>query len=287
MITICRPNFSPVQDTIDKPNCKRLYRIEQNGTVTERVFLDVADAAERERLICLHYLRHMVKHFLADDVGVRILARDRPWDFRIQLSTGHVFNIEITAIADSQQHFEINKREERLSTYINCEQISMRELRRLCSWFSDPHLEATVKELEACGIKPDQIVENPLQADRVRILLSARFSPKTSLEEQLRTVIEKKLAKRHQEKERTVIIIDNRTSAFDAQDYVAAVQALQLFIESTPFPEVWFYTGYYSDNDGNNAEFSLSPIKVTEEQARTLETLITRTGVDESSRIVW
>lgn len=32
---------------------------------------------------------------------------------------------------------------------------------------------------------------------------------------------------------------------------------------SYPFKDIFFYTGYYSDNDGNNSEFSFSEIQLS------------------------
>lgn len=287
MITTRRAAFFPVEDPSGKPNCKRFYRIEKDGSVTERVFLDVADIAEREQLICIHYLRHKVKHFLTEDVGVRVLARDDPWDFRVELSNGQVLNIEITSVADSSQHFEMNKREERLAAYVMLEEISMRGLRWLNRVFTDPQLEALLKEHEARGVESDQMVKNPIQRERSCIFLSSLFNPKESLEEQLRAVIEKKVKKRHQGKERTVLIVDNRTSAYDVPGYVEAAKALAPFLDSVPFPEIWFYTGYYSDHTGNYAEFSFSPLKVSDDQARALNELAAQAGTESGARILW
>ena len=58
---------------------------------------------------------------------------------------------------------------------------------------------------------------------------------------------------------------------------------LEGYLEGVPFREVWFYAGYYSDNDGNNAEFSFSPLKVTRAQERVLQTM----EVDSKGRHIW
>lgn len=84
-------SFYPVSRLDNKNNYKRFSRIERDGSIVERVFLDVPDPSERERLICMHYLRHITRHFLKEDVGVNILTRDNPWDFSLELSTGEFF----------------------------------------------------------------------------------------------------------------------------------------------------------------------------------------------------
>lgn len=116
-LSIRRSEFYPIGSLEDKRNFKRFFRIETDGTICESVHLDVPDVAHREQLICLHYLRHLVRHFIGAATGVNITGRDCPWDFRIQLSTGDQFYVEVTSIADSPQHFEINKREERLNRW--------------------------------------------------------------------------------------------------------------------------------------------------------------------------
>lgn len=287
MVDIRRPAFSPVEDPHGKPNSKRFYRIEPDGSVTERVYLHVPDIRERERLVCIHYLRHLVRHFIAADVGVRVLSRDDPWDFRIELSTGDLFNIEVTAIADNPQQFEINKREERLATYLGKEQISLRDLRKLVSWFPDPNLDAFLQEKAVSGYGLDQLVDNPLSTEEMRIFLSVLCEPIQSLENQLRKAIDTKTAKPHAEKNKTVLIIDNRTSAFDAPDYFQATVSLRTYLQVTPFAEIWFYTGYYSDTSGNAAEFSFAPLKISEEQERVLEKMIEHRPPDEHGRVIW
>lgn len=37
-----------------------------------------------------------------------------------------------------------------------------------------------------------------------------------------------------------------------------------------PFKEVWLYTGYYSDISGNYAEYSFSPLKISDSKMEIL-----------------
>jgi hypothetical protein len=286
MLEMKRPVFFPLDDSESKPNSKRFYRVDRDGSIVEKVFLHVPDDRERERLIFVHYLRLLGRHFIVADVGIRVLSRDDPWDFKIKLSTGRILNVEITAIADSPQHFEINKREERLAGYVRREQISLRELKKLVSWFPDLHLEPSVEDLEARGTEPDQLIENPLKTEK-SVLLSKLLETQESLEDQLRTAVEKKLSKPHAEKGNTMLIIDNRSSAYDAPDYFRAAEALHPYLGSTPFPEIWFYTGYYSDSGGNEAEFTFAPLKISDDQAQALRDLVARDGLDDHRRLIW
>lgn len=287
MREVRQASFFPTEDPTGKPNCKVFYRIERDGSITKRAFLDVPDVSDRERLISIHYLRHMAMHFWKADIGVREVARDAPWDFSLELSSGLYLSIEVTSVADSPAHFQINKREERLSACVGRDSVPLHELRWLTRVFTEPHLSALVKEHEARGIQETEMVDNPLTREAVRIFLSTLLDPRERLEDQLRAVIDKKVKKRHEGKDRTVLIVDNRTSAYDVHDYVEAAEALQPYLEGIPFPEVWFYTGYCSDDSGNQAEFSFSPLKVTDEQAHILEAMAKQAGISNGRRIVW
>lgn len=86
-----RSDFYPVKSLRDKHNYERFFRIERDGSIRETVHLDCPDVSHREQLICWHYLRHLVRHFVRENVGVTELGRDCPWDFKLQLSTGQVF----------------------------------------------------------------------------------------------------------------------------------------------------------------------------------------------------
>lgn len=287
MIKTNRSKYFPACEMDGRHNFKRVFRIEKNASVTERIFLDIPDPTHRELLICLHYLKHVTRVFLDEHVGVNILSRDAPWDFKLQLSTGKIFNLEITAVADGAQHFELNKREERLAKWGAVLSIPLHQLEKLNFLFPNVKIEKQIIRHKANGVTANDLVDNPLQNTQTRIMLSNLFEPVDSLENQMKSAITKKLEKNHSEKEQTVLIVDNRTSAFDVQDYFAAANALELFIESTPFPEVWFYTGYCSDNDGNNAEFSFSPLKATSDQMIVLEKLVETGNIDENGRLLW
>lgn len=277
-----RSGFFPVDTLDDKRNFKRLVRIERDGSLVERVFLDVPDPSLREEIVCMHYLRHAVRIFLEQDVGVNILGRDCPWDFDVELSSGDRFFIEVTSIADSKQHFIINRREERLTRWHAESEIPLHELQRLSEDFPSRELKDRIRELSRENSATD-LVPNPLNDSRPWVPISSMLDVGDTLETQIRNALEKKEAKRHEGKEKTVVILDNRTSAYDVPDYQAAARALASDVESMPFREIWFYTGYCSDNDGNNAEFSFAPLKVTSEQSEKLGAM----DVDESGRHVW
>jgi len=287
MDNIKQSSFFPVSSLEGKNNYKVFYRIEEDSTISEHVFLDVSDPTKRELLICLHYLQHISRFFLNENIGVNIVSRDCPWDFELELSTGANFNIEITSVADRVHQFMINKSEERLAKWGSEDTIPLHELEKLSELFPDAEIENTVKSYLESGLQKTQHVDNPLKKDSPYILLSTMPRPNETLSDIIRSSIDKKFRKSHSGKENTMLLIDNRTSAFNVSDYIAAAKSLEKYLSSMPFPEIWFYTGYCSDDDGNNAEFSFAPLKVTCKQRRILNDLVANNSIDENNRLVW
>lgn len=276
--------FHPIESTEGKNNHKRLYKLEKDGSITERIFLSIDDPFEREHIIFLHYLRFIAKHFFTNKIGVNIISRDNPWDFKLELNTGKTFNLEITSIADNPEHFKINKDQERFNQCYTKENISLREVIKLNTIFYDKDIDILLKEYKGKNLLLESRIPNPYYKKQI-IPLSMLPVPTITLQEQIQSIISKKLQKNHNEKNNTVIIIDNRTSAYDLPDYYNAVKELSLFIETLPFSEIWFYTGFYSDNDGNNADFMFSPIKTTNKQNKILQKLSKKANVN--SEIIW
>jgi len=284
---IHRAIFFPLADLSNKENYKRVVRVMPDGTGIERVFLSVPDMRHRENLICLHYLRHITRHFLKDFIGVNILSRDDPWDFKIGLSNGLTFNIEIVSIADHDLHFKQNKREERYVKCLNKENIKLHELKKLVTMFPDKETENLINSYINQGQRSVDLVPNPYFSSSIPIFLSATYETGEKLEVLLKEAIQKKANKKHEGKNNTVLIIDNRTGAYDSPDYFGALKVISPFANAQLFPEVWFYTGYYSDEEGNDAEFSFAPIKVTSEQDKILKEMMQNGNMDENGTYVW
>ena len=51
------------------------------------------------------------------------------------------------------------------------------------------------------------------------------------------------------------------TTHASPDDFFDTLEAIKAEIDMTPFPSIWLYTGYYSDDDGSNCEFSIVPLK--------------------------
>ncbi len=268
-LKISKSSFYPLSELSNKQNYKRYYIINRDGTIFEKVFLDIPIPSLREKIICYHYLSRRVKFFETNAVGMNIISRDNPWDFEIELSTGENFNVEITSIAEDSKTFEMLKREERLKLNRNKPQIQIHELEKLNYFFPDNSISKLIDSYKKENISKQTFVENSFAKDIATIGSINEFYP--SLDELIERIIDKKENKKHKNKDRTVLLIDNRTFRFEISHLRKVMDKLEKYFEDTSFMEIWFYTGYYSSLDGNDAEYNLAPLKITKEQEIKLE----------------
>lgn len=255
-----KSSFSPIASLDGKNNYKLYFRIDRDGSLLQKVFLEVNDSRLREEIIAIHYLRFLSEIIIGTDMTINIVARDAPWDFKILLNNKFHFNIEITSIADNKEHFENFSREERFARAALEENISLYELKKINSLLPSDEITRIVSSYEQQGIAESAEIKNPIY-EAQRIFVSTMPDVLEPLSVVVKEIVLKKISKNHAEKENTVIIIDNRTSKFELSDYHQTFNELRVFFDETPFKEIWFYTGYYSDNDGNNAEYSFLPLK--------------------------
>ena len=151
--------------------------------------------------------------------------------------------------------------------------IRLKMLRKLNEYFPDERAQAIIDKCHAEKQSVQTRVDNPFYGDESKkVFLSLGAEPNASLFNLIETAILKKANKNHQNKPHTTLVIDNRTCMFDIQNYQAISEQFEDLRSKCPFREVWFYTGFYSNNDGSNAEWSVSPIlieDITEEQIKT------------------
>ena len=236
--------------------------------MTERVLLNILDKRTREHVICMHFLQFLVKHIIGDDVGFNILSRDDPWDFKLELSTGATFNLEIVSIADNRLQFEVLTREEARDNASYRPQLRLRDLAKIAGNFPDQDIVEAVARHRENGVRPDDLVDNPDFGQAARMYISTSVPRDGTLAEIIDRAIEGKEGKSAPGKEETVLIIDNRTSVYFIDEVITAFEALNGRLASSPFREIWFYNGYCSDNDGNHGQYTFIRCKATQETER-------------------
>ncbi len=278
--------FSPINETVPRQNCKIRFLVEADGSVTEHVALQVSDPSHREELILQHYLRHYAFTFAGVPMGIEIMSRDDPWDFDISVSQGDRFFVEITAIADSRFQFERDKREERLLRDSHKRELPLRDVRKLADMFPSDEVAAYVRSLAETAIGSN--VPNPFFGDfSTRFIQGVCQRPSERLVDQIVEAIDRKSAKKHAGKDNTVLILDYRSNFPSSEGLAAARDELTHYLDRTPFPEILIYVGYFSDDTGNNAEFSIAPLKLSDEREKRLSELTEGKDPDALGRLVW
>lgn len=258
-------SFYPIHDLSGKKNFQRFILVDKEGNTKERIVLIIPDMELREEIICIHYLSRYVQIFLKETIGVKYKTRDNPWDFHIELSNQEQHIIEITAIADQVNLFKTFKTQERLIEKSHSITISLRELIKLNKLFPDKEIKNKIDLLRG-KVDLDSTVENPYH--------EKHFLFESNLEEEFETfgtlikeAIDKKVNKKHPNKEEVTLVIDNRTVSYNLDIVINQPESMYEYFESLPFKEIWIYTGYYSDFNGDNAEYSLVPLKISDEKA--------------------
>lgn len=254
--------LNPIEHLSNKNNYKKFSLIQKDGSIQNKVILSIPNIELREQIICDHYLRKHIFYFLNTSVEFRIKTRDNPWDFELELSNGENITIEITSIADQEDLFKKFKYEERLVQNSNKEEIELQEIIKLNYNFPDNIIQEKINEYKNQNVTKKNLITNPY-FNKNFVFLSNFEEKIQSFDIMLQDSINKKVEKKHKGKEDLILIIDNRTITFTLKDLIHHFETMDDYFNQLPFKEVWFYTGYYSDDDGNNAEYNLIPLKLS------------------------
>lgn len=259
-------SLNPNQDLTEKQNYKTFHVIERDGTIVTSYRLHLPDTKLREEIICKHFLSNYVACFIKEPVGVNIISRDQPWDFAIAFSNNETLSIEITAIADHQDMFTKMKYEERLSALTEKAEIQLHELQRINQLFPDISTAAHIEEYQQQGLDKKSTVKNPYYHTETLIFDGGANHQLHSFNDLMTKAINKKISKNHPGKDALTLLIDNRTTLYEAHDIISALTLSQDYLEELPFKEVWIYTGYYSAPDASDTEYSLIAAKLSDER---------------------
>ena len=259
---IAESTFHPVQDTQHKKNLKEQFMVYDDGNIVRRVLLNMPDQRIRELIVFKHFVKHFVRLFVRKQSSVSIVDRDNPWDFRVSVNDEVEFNIEITAIADDEAEFRKVKSEEHVELLKHIPEIRIRDLRKLGERIS-PDLKFDSLLATFADQTPNTPVKNPLYQMGTNLWVSVQDCRTRDFDGIMWKAIQSKVKKRHEDKEETILIVDNRTTRYEIADVERFLRSNAERIETTPFREIWLYTGYYSDYEAIDCEFSLMPIKIT------------------------
>jgi hypothetical protein len=253
--------FLPDVSLEGRSNFRRHLFIERDGSTTARVYLSILDKRHREVVVLTHFLQFCVRHLIKEVVGIKFLSRDDPWDFKLELSSGVCFNIEIVSVADHDQQHRKTSNEDLFAKNTQLETVPLRVLSKLVEAFPDVENKALVNEYKRRGVLGNEMVANPYFGTEQVIFTGSHYPRTQSIGSLIDEAITSKESKAHGEKECTVLIVDNRTSLYFVSELTDALDGLQPRIDKSPFEEIWFYNGYCSDNDGNNGAYTFVSLK--------------------------
>jgi len=233
-------------------NSRIIYRINRDGAILPIVQLSVADERNREKIILAHFVSFRNRYLGSTLTIGNITERDNPWDFTLN-NDGEYINVEITAIAENEWKFMRLKRESVLLEVKKMDKIRLRDLRKYDSWFG---LETGN---EYAHLDSDTLVDNPYQYPR--IYNSGSGPEDKTLRKLILEAINRKNSKSHKDKENTIIIIDNKCTLFTEEDLLLELEDIAEELTKIPFPEIYFYVGYGSHDDGTNAAYAIYALK--------------------------
>jgi hypothetical protein len=270
---IIKSSYHPVNPLEGKDNYKKYYLVDAQGKIKERILLDISDQRLRENIILSHFMQFYDRTFRQNILKIEIIGRDDPWDFKIKINGELIINIEITSISSSSHSFQKLKNEETYNEIKRHEFIKIRDLKKLNKLSPDFNFDETFNKEIDSGNKKDDYIKNPIfNMDNIWFSLCDNMGNMTDA---LTKAIKAKENKKHPDKDRTILIIDNKSIHFEIDNFR---EFLSVYQDESSFKEIWFYTGYYSDMTGVYREFDLSPIKINKNQIKLLNKTIKNAG---------
>jgi hypothetical protein len=264
--------FAPRQSLDGKYNVGRHVFFEPDGSYREVVRLNVLDDRHREEIVAYHFCMQYAEvcHGTDNDrPEFYVVGRDDPWDFRYVMHDGSRFNIEVCRVA-SVSFLRLLKAENDCSLLLMKENLYGHEIKKIEKHFPGTFPASLVEAASKPAAKRVQFPSGGLYSPS-RAFMRPSFDPRLDVKAAVREAIQKKLIKNNSEKDETHLILDNLTTHATAAEFFEAYSDNSEILDAMPFLSIWLYTGYYSDDDGDNCEFALTPIKVGGELEKRLE----------------
>ncbi|WP_289085111.1 hypothetical protein [uncultured Sulfitobacter sp.] len=260
--------FAPLSDLSDKRNYSRHVFIERDGSLSEAVRLNILNDRHREDIIGFHFAQQYAKIHFGDKLEqpqFYIVGRDNPWDIEYVMHDGTTFFLEICRVADKDLLKAI-KIENDVTALLMKSELKGFEIEKIEKHFPGTlPVDLVAKVQNKADKQRRYVLEKP--GGGPDLFLRPPMDPHLNLKTEIEIALKKKSAKKHAGKDRTIIVLDNLTTHSQPEDFFDAVNDLGDFLDELPFKSVWLYTGYYSDDDGYSCEYSLVPIKLSDEEA--------------------
>lgn len=255
--------FAPKNELEGKENASRHCFIDRTGEVHEVVRLNILHDRDREEVIAYHFSRQYAEiHYRESTAQPQfyMIGRDCPWDFEYVMHDGNSFYLEICRVAQTDL-LKAMKIENDCLLLCNKERLTGYELLKLKKHFPDSVPDEVISKIVS-KVDKLRLYSNKIADFQSSVFLRPPLDPFLDLKAAIETAVSKKSKKRHNGKDQTILLLDNITTHSSPSDFAEAFGELESLIIDTPFKEIWLYTGYYSDLECTDFEYSLMPVKL-------------------------
>lgn len=186
--------FKPNADLTDKCNYTRHVFIEEDGSVSEVVRLNVWDDRHREDIIGFHFSKQYAKmHYCekTEQPQFYVVGRDNPWDFEYVMHDGTTFFVEVCRVAD-RDLLRVMKAENDVSQLLLKDELTSHEIKKIERLFPGT-LPNELVEAAKSNKKGKFTHYNSVGAPK--LFLRPPMNPRVDLKLELETALTKKAKK--------------------------------------------------------------------------------------------
>ena len=263
----------------DIKNYRKWVTIERDGTTKEKLILSLQDKRRREEIIAYHFQK-----FYKDAYGIMLpsllIGRDNPHDFTFGNAVGLELHLEIISASDTSKGFCKHSHHAKLEELLKDEPLSVVAAIPWNAGKKD--IEMAVKDMK--NYPPiNDFINGPIDVLNQRVTeqkpVIRRFANDKKRRIFLTDGVNEPIVKiiniaiRNKEVmpykyiNDMTLIIDDQLIMYGRDDIARAWLDLVFANKKSPFKEIFLYSGYYANEDGNNAEFTIWPIKCAHESA--------------------
>lgn len=263
----------------DIKNYRRWLTIERDGTSKEKLILSLQDKRRREEIIAYHFQK-----FYQDAYSVTlpssVIERDNPHDFTFANVNNQKLYLEIVSVGDTSEGFRKHSHHAKLEELLKDEPLS---IIAAIPWNSrKKDIETAVEDMK---IRPpiNDFVNGPVGVFNERLTAQKPIIRRFAATQKKRIFltdgvndpivkiinasIKNKEAMPYKNIDDMTLIVDDQLIMYDRKDIARAQIDLVFANKKSSFKEIFLYSGYYTNEDGNNAEFTIWPIKCAHDPA--------------------
>lgn len=257
----------------DIRNYRKWLTIERDGTTKEKLILSLQDKRRREEIIAYHFQKFYKNAYNITPPSL-LIGRDNPRDFTLTNKDGQRLCLEIVSVSDTSEGFRKHSHHAKLEELLKDEPLS---IIAAIPWNSSKKdIERAVEDMKRrspindfvngpVGVFNERITaQRPIirrfaDTQKKRIFLTDGVNE--PIVKIINTSIRNKEEMPYKNIEDMTLIVDDQLIMYDRNDIARTRLDLVFTNKKSPFKEIFLYSGYCANEDGNNAEFTIWPIK--------------------------